>query len=194
VDGDESSLRADARDRELLQIVRTAGVDAAGLRLRRATLGELLAAHEPLVRAIVRHVLGSRFSDADREDAVQTIYRQLIEHVVAHDETVPFRAVVRRRARWTCLDIVRAREPAAVLLADELAARPSGGSDDDLTLMVIAEFRESLDERDRVLFDRRVVEGVPSKDVALELGMTPGAVDTQRHRLVARLRERLSDG
>lgn len=194
----ERRARDDERDRELVRVVRGAGVDAAGLRVRRDALARLLAPYEPMVRVTVRAVLGRRFTDQDRDDVCQVVWRDLVEYVIERTgEPESFRAIVRGRARWAALDVARGRGGRAREMPSDRAEERGGreiDADGMVDAIVIRDFVETLNERDRTLFRRRNEEGVPSKQVAAELGMTVQAVDTQNHRLCRRLQELLRDG
>ncbi len=148
----------------------------------RTLLGELAAA----VRAIVRAALsrGGR-GDRDVEDIVQETL--LAVHLKRHmwDAGQPFAPWAKAIARHKMIDALR-RERIHAPIDDLIETLPAPESADE-TRGDVARLMARLGERARRIVHAVSIEGRATKDVAIELDMTDGAVRIALHRALKEL-------
>jgi RNA polymerase sigma-70 factor (ECF subfamily) len=150
--------------------------------------------------------------DQDIADILQDVFQAVATHIATFRKEHPgdtFRGWLRTIAHSKVQDHFRrmGREPAGVGGTDaqiRLASLPAAGVvDDDDSREETAErllIRRGLDlirgefaERTWKAFWATAVEGRDTRDVALELGMSPGAVRVAKSRVLQRLRSELGE-
>jgi RNA polymerase sigma-70 factor (ECF subfamily) len=150
--------------------------------------------------------------EQDTADIFQEVFQAVARHLGSFRKTRPgdtFRGWLRAITRNKIHDHFRrlGREPGGVGGTDaqtrlaQLPARPpaeedSSGADEaerSLFYRGLDLIRGEFEERTWQAFWRTAVEGRSPKDVAAELGMSPGAVRVAKCRVLQRLREELGD-
>jgi len=182
--------------------------------VRRAKAGEL-AAFEELTgqheRAVYSLALRILRQPQDAEDVTQQTFLSAIENLAAFREDASFATWLLRIATHAALKIIRKRRGLDTVSLDQ-ATEPQG--DDGLIPHpeFIADWRESpaqlvqrqetrrlieqaldqLDEKHRLVFLLRDVEGLSVKETAAELGLSEANVKVRLLRARLELRERLT--
>jgi RNA polymerase sigma-70 factor (ECF subfamily) len=172
-----------------------------------AAWDRMVALYAPLVLVWCRR-------DGLQEEDAADVFQEVFQSVAAHIEDFrkernadTFRGWLRTITRNKIRDHFRrrGREPVAAGGSEAQArlaevpwpSNPEESSDDHaerrLFQRAIALIREDFEEQTWQAFWRTVVEGRAPKDVAAELGMTPGAVRVSKSRVLRRLREELGD-
>jgi RNA polymerase sigma-70 factor (ECF subfamily) len=166
-----------------------------------------------LYAPLVFHWCRSRgLQDQDVADVVQEVFRAVVAHVGSFRKeraADTFRGWLRRIAQNKLHDHFRRRGREAMGVGgssaqDRLAQLPGPEpAEDDLVpdeegerilfARALDLIREEFAEQTWAAFWRTAVEGRSAKDVAADLGMTPGAVRVAKCRVLHRLREELGD-
>jgi RNA polymerase sigma-70 factor (ECF subfamily) len=196
VNTDPSSLPTDA---ELVQRAKAADL---------AAMEELVSRHERAVYSLVRRIVSH---DQDAQDVTQQTFLDAIEHLGTFREEARFRTWLLRIATYAALKIIRKRRGLEMVSLDA-ATEPQG---DDGTIPhpeFIADWRQSpeelasrsetrrlienalegLDEKHRLVFLLRDVEGFSVRETAEALGITEVNVKVRLLRARLQLRERLT--
>lgn len=165
---------------------------------------ELIANYDGLIGAIVSREVFKHEAECGRQlpnrpdhiaeakqEARVRIWR---EAKINRSYTVPFRVVVTNCVRWAVRDyltvIVSTPDPTdkATELLDE--QRPEEDFDADEARTTFLSWLGELGEPDQTIARQRFLRGTPSKEVAEEVGLSPGAVDTRTSRLAGDFRWR----
>ena len=165
-----------------------------------------------LYAPLVFHWCRSRgLQDQDVADVVQEVFRAVVAHVGAFRKeraADTFRGWLRRITQNKLRDHFRRRSREATgaggsSAQQRLAQLPEREPADDLAPDDEGErilfgraldlIREEFAEQTWAAFWRTAVEGRSARDVASDLGMTPGAVRVAKCRVLHRLREELGD-
>jgi len=150
--------------------------------------------------------------DQDAADIFQEVFQAVATHIAGfrkEKQGDTFRGWLRTITRNKIHDHFRRRgkEPEGVggtdalrrlnqLPAPQPSSEPSGEEDESersLFYRALDFIRADFEERTWQAFWRTAVDGQAPKDVAAELGMTPGAVRVAKSRVLQRLREELGD-
>jgi RNA polymerase sigma-70 factor, ECF subfamily len=169
----------------------------------------LVTLYAPLV---VHWCRKSDLSEQDAADVVQEVFQAVAAHIKSFRKERPgdtFRGWMRTIARNKVRDHYRklGREPGGVggteahMWFSQLpeAREPEGDSstpdetEQSLFARALDLIRNEFEDRTWQAFWRTTVETQPPKDVASELGMSPGAVRVAKSRVLRRLREELGD-
>jgi RNA polymerase sigma-70 factor (ECF subfamily) len=169
----------------------------------------LVHLYAPLVLQWCR---GRGLQDQDVADIFQEVFQAVLAYVRGfrkEREGDTFRGWLRRITQNKLHDHFRrlgreargvggssARERLAQLPApqpDEDDLAPTENGEGSLFLRALDLIREEFEERTWSAFWRTAVEGRAAKDVAADLGMSPGAVRVAKSRVLHRLREELGD-
>ncbi len=150
-----------------------------------AAFEALVRRHRRRVRDICLRRLGH---DADAEDAVQDVFRKLLESAGAIEGNLA--GWLARCARNTCVDLIRRR--VASRQREASAARDESWNDRALSRLETVEFVQHLlaqlpeDERDLLL--KHLVERVPQRELAAQRGVSQQAVARKLARMKRRMR------
>jgi RNA polymerase sigma-70 factor, ECF subfamily len=182
--------------------------------VHRAKAGEL-AAFEALVNRYERQVytLGLRLlrHEQDAEDVTQQTFLSALEHLPQFREEASFATWLRRIATHAALKIIRKRKGLNTVSLEE-ATTPREGDDAIPHPEFIADWRQSpeqlvnqreirrlldealerLDEKHRLVFLLRDVEGLSIDETAAALGLTAANVKVRLLRARLQLRELLT--
>ncbi|HZW34483.1 MAG TPA: sigma-70 family RNA polymerase sigma factor [Isosphaeraceae bacterium] len=171
-----------------------------------AAWGEFVALYEPLIYRLARR---KGLQDADARDLCQEVFRT-VARAVGRWDTDPargsFRGWLSRIARNLLVNFLTRRPyqrlgSGSTSIQDLLEAQPA--ADPSATALFEAEYRRRLFQwaAEEVrgeftpptwqAFWRTAVEGRPPAAVAVELGLSAGAVYIARSRVLARLRRRI---
>ena len=177
-------------DRELLLLLRKE--PERGLR-------QLMEQYAGLVYSIVSGRTGSTAAPQDVEECVSDVFFEIFRKRESIDlEKGTLRAFLSVVARQRAVNLFRRKEKelrrgAIDPLPEDAAA--VGDSEDAVIgaeerMQVLAAVK-SLGEPDSAIIIRRYYFGQKSKEIAADLGMTPGAVDTRLFRAMGKLRQLL---
>lgn len=175
-------------DRELLRILETD--PESGIR-------QMMQRYAALAYSIVAGRAGSAASSEDIEECVSDVFFEVYRQRGRFDpEKGTLRAFVSVVARRRAINLFRRTVREAGRRAD--GEPPEGKTDSFEELLIGAEERKSLIETVRSLGEpdsqiifRKYYFGQKSKEIASDLGMTPGAVDTRLSRALGKLRSML---
>ena len=175
-------------DRELLQLLRE--VPERGVR-------QLMEQYAGLVYSIVSGRAGSVASPQDVEECVSDVFFEVYQKRESIDpEKGTLRAFLSVVARQRAVNLFRRKEKELRHTADGEGSEAEAGSGDSEEAAMAAEDRrqllaavKSLGEPDSSIVIRRYYFGQRSKEIAADLGLTPGAVDTRLSRAMGKLRE-----
>ena len=193
----------------------TTGIDADSISLvKRAKAGELAAFeelvrhHERLVYSLARRILQN---EHDAEDVTQQTFLSAVEHLGGFREESSFSTWLLRIATHAALKVIRKRRGLDTTSLDaatepqegyESIAHPEyiadwSSSPDRLarrseTLRLIEEALGQLDEKHRLVFLLRDVEGLSVKETAETLALSEVNVKVRLLRARLQLRERLT--
>ncbi len=175
-------------DRELLRILETD--PESGIR-------QMMQRYAALAYSIVVGRAGSAASAEDIEECVSDVFFEVYRQRGRFDpEKGTLRAFVSVVARRRAINLFRRTVREAGRRAD--GEPPEGETDSFEELLIGAEERHSLIETVRSLGEpdsqiifRKYYFGQKSKEIASDLGMTPGAVDTRLSRALGKLRSML---
>lgn len=182
--------------------------------VRRAKAGELAAfetlatRYEQRVYALAHRILRNPH---DAEDVTQQAFLSALEHLDGFREEASFSTWLLRIATFAALKVIRKRNGLEVVSLDE-ATEPSPDRDSIPHPEYIADWRESperlvsrnetrrlidealeeLDEKHRVVFVLRDVEGLSVRETAEALGLSEVNVKVRLLRARLQLRERLT--
>ncbi len=182
--------------------------------VRRAKAGELAAfevlvgRHEQRVYSLAYRILRNPH---DAEDVTQQAFLSAVEHLQGFREEASFSTWLLRIATFAALKVIRKRNGLEVVSLDE-ATEPSPERDSIPHPEYIADWRESperlvnrnetrrlidealdqLDEKHRVVFVLRDVEGLSVRETAEALGLSEVNVKVRLLRARLQLRERLT--
>ncbi len=150
--------------------------------------------------------------EQDAADIFQEVFQSVATHITTfrkENDADTFRGWLRRITENKVHDYFRryGREPAGVggteanARMHELTARLPNDSDSDaenrterqLFHRALKLISGEFEDRTWQAFWRTAVDGLPSSEVAVELGMSPGAVRVAKCRVLQRLREELGD-
>lgn len=175
-------------DRELLKILETD--PERGIR-------QMMQQYAALAYSIIAGRSGSAASAEDVEECVSDVFYEVYRQRGRFDpEKGTVRAFVSVVARRRAINLFRRTVREAGRRAD--IPLPEGEEDNFEETLIGAEERRSLIETVRSLGEpdsqiifRRYYFGQKSKEIAADLGMTPGAVDTRLSRALVKLRTML---
>jgi len=168
----------------------------------------LVARYERRVYTLARRITGH---DQDAEDVTQQTFFSALENLVGFREESAFSTWLLRIATHAALKILRKRRGLPTISL-EGSAEPKEGSDSIPHPQFIADWRASperlveqhetvhlieralqeLDEKHRVVFLLRDVEGMSVRETAEELGLTEANVEVRLLRARLQLREELT--
>lgn len=182
--------------------------------VRRAKTGELAAfeelarRHEGAVYALARRILRH---EQDAEDVTQQTFLSVLEHLDGFREEASFRTWLLRIATHAALKVLRKRRGLPTVSLDEiLAPDPDGQSlphpeyiadwretPEQLawrqeTRQLIEEALDELDDKHRLVFLLRDVQGLSVRETAEVLGLSEVNVKVRLLRARLKLRERLT--
>lgn len=182
--------------------------------VKRAQAGEL-AAFETLVtrheQAVFRLALRLLRQEHDAEDVTQTTFLSALEHLHGFRGEASFATWLHRIATHAALKVIRKRKGLETVSL-EAATEPTEGYDSVPHPEYIADWRESpeallhrretgrlieealagLDEKHRVVFILRDVEGLSIQETAQALGLSEANVKVRLLRARLQLREQLT--
>ena len=168
----------------------------------------LVRLYAPLV---VQWCRGRGLSDQDTADVFQDVFQAVVAHVGSFRRERPgdtFRGWLRRITQNKVRDHFRrlgheVRGAGGSSARDRLAELPGPPPGEDeaatdeaecgLFARALGPIRGEFADRTWAAFWQTAVEGREPKDVAADLGMTPGAVRVAKFRVLHRLREELGD-
>lgn len=182
--------------------------------VRRAKTGELMAfeeltrRHEAAVYALARRIL---LHEQDAEDVTQQAFLSVLEHLDGFREEASFRTWLLRIATHAALKVLRKRRGLPTVSLDELTAPdPDGASlphpeyiadwrdtPEQLawrqeTRRLIEQALDELDDKHRLVFLLRDVQGLSVRETAEVLGLSEVNVKVRLLRARLKLRERLT--
>jgi RNA polymerase sigma-70 factor (ECF subfamily) len=175
-----------------------------------AAWDEFVSLYGPLVRTLARR---GGLQDADAHDLEQEVYRSVAAAIDRYDpnpERGSFRGWLFRIARNHMLNafVARKRHPQGsgdTRMGELLEAHADPAPNPDETALFDAAYRKRLfewaaqkarehfKEATWLAFWRTAVEGREIAAVAAELGLTTGAIYVHRNRVMARIKELISD-
>lgn len=176
-------------DRELLQLLRED--PEQGIR-------RLMEQYAGLVYSIVNGRAGGVAAPQDVEECASDVFFEVYQKRESIDpEKGTLRAFLSVVARQRAVNLFRRKEKELRHTADcrGSEAEAGGGADSEEAAMAAEERRQllaavkSLGEPDSSIIIRRYYFGQRSKEIAADLGMTAGAVDTRLSRAMGKLRE-----
>lgn len=182
--------------------------------VRRAKAGDLdamdtlVSRHERAVYSLARRIVGH---DEDAQDVTQQTFLDAIEHLDTFREEARFSTWLLRIATYAALKVVRKRR-GLEMVSLEAATEPQGDegtiphpefiadwrqSPEELTSRsearrLIEEALDQLDEKHRLVFLLRDVEGFSVRETAEALGISEVNVKVRLLRARLQLRERLT--
>ena len=182
--------------------------------LRRAQGGDLeafetlVAHHERLIYTLARRITGH---DHDAEDVTQQTFLSALENLHRFRGEASFATWLRRIATHAALKVIRKRKGLPTVSLEE-NLEPQEGYDTVPHPEYIADWRESperlvrknetarlieealsqLDEKHRLVFLLRDVEGLSVKETAAQLGLSEANVKVRLLRARLQLREQLT--
>lgn len=188
-----------AADAELVERARAGDLDA---------MEELVNRHEGAVYSLARRIVGH---DEDAQDVTQQTFLDAIEHLDSFRAESKFSTWLLRIATYAALKILRKRR-GLEMVSLEAATEPQGDegtiphpefiadwrhSPEELaarseTRRLIEEALEQLDDKHRLVFLLRDVEGFSVRETAEALGISEVNVKVRLLRARLRLRERLT--
>jgi len=169
---------------------------------------QLVSRHERRVYALVRRMLRQ---EQDAEDITQQTFLDALEGLSGFREEASFGTWVLRIATYAALKVIRKRKGLEVVSLDQ--ATDAGGDADGLPHPeYIADWRESparlvqhqetrrlieaalaeLDDKHRIVFLLRDMQGLSVRETAVALGLSEVNVKVRLLRARLRLRERLT--
>jgi RNA polymerase sigma-70 factor (ECF subfamily) len=155
--------------------------------------------YNPLIRAWARR---QGFQDADAADLVQEIFVKLMHELPRYTRTDggTFRGWLSRVATNAGHDFRRRKATRPLPAADGLsgADAPAAGFEEaeyrrELVASGLALIRGEFEERSWQAFERTAVRNEPPARVAADLGISKGAVYVAKSRVMARLRQVVTD-
>lgn len=171
-----------------------------------AAWAEFLEIYQPVVFRMARR---RGLQDADAQDVMQQVFLSIsrsIEGWVPGDLKPPFRAWLTTIARNAITKALSRRPRDAATdstpMVDLLEAQPDL---EETTAEILAEARKELvhwaaeqirtefSEATWKMFWQTAIEGVPIADVAKSTGRSAGAIYVARHRVMARLKEKVRE-
>lgn len=165
-----------------------------------AAFDELVTRHERRVYAIARRITGH---DHDAEDVTQQTFLSAIEHLPEFRGESSFSTWLLRIATYGALKIIRKRKglpteslddpdlPHPEYIAD-WRENPVTLAQRHETTRLLDEALAELDEKHRLVFLLRDVEGLSVKETAAALGLSEANVKVRLLRARLQLRERLT--
>ena len=194
-------VELEARDWPLLIRIRD---ESLSDRARRDAGAELIGNYDGLIGAIVSREIfnrertkGERLPNREEhvaESMQEARVRIWREAKINRSYTVPFRVVVTHCVRWAVRDyltvLFSTPDPTDRMteLLDVQVAEEDFDFNEARTIFVT--WLDEQEERDRTIVTRCWLQGAPSKEVAREVGLSPGAVDTRKSRLAGDFRLR----
>lgn len=168
----------------------------------------LVARYEVLIYTIARRITGH---DQDAEDVTQQTFLSAVEHLDGFREEASFATWLRRIATHAALKILRKRRGLPTVSLEQ-HTEPREGYDTIPHPEYIADWKESperlverretaelietalerLDEKHRLVFLLRDVEGLSVRETAAELGLSEANVKVRLLRARLQLREELT--
>lgn len=187
-------------------------VDDDGELVRRAKAGEypafeaLVSKYERPIYTLARRMVGN---NEDAEDVVQETFSSVVEHLADFREEATFYTWVSRIASNHALKVIRKRRGLTTVPLDEESVsdgqdfpRPefiapwsedpeAAGKDPKIRKLVENALGE-LDEKYRLAFVLRDIQGLSTEDAARALGISEGNLKVRLLRARLQLRERLT--
>ncbi|MCA9129300.1 MAG: sigma-70 family RNA polymerase sigma factor [Planctomycetales bacterium] len=149
--------------------------------------------------------------EADAPDVVQEVFGSVLTSILRFRKEKPedsFRAWVRTITKNKIVDYFRAERKRTqavggseirdtleqqAFVAPNVEVGQDGADDDGLTERVLALIQSDFDERTWRAFWKSAVDESSVASIAIDLGMTQGAVRQAKYRVLRRLREELSE-
>ena len=168
-----------------------------------AAFEELVNRHERRVYTIARRITGN---DHDAEDVTQQTFLDALAHLAGFRGEASFGTWVARIATYAALKILRKRKglptvsldagddtelPHPVFIADWRATPDQLAGQNETRQLIDAALAE-LDEKHRLVFLLRDVEGLSIRETAEAVGITEANVKVRLLRARLQLRERLT--
>ena len=138
-------------------------------------------------------------SSDDAAELVQTVFIKLWENHGKLDGDLSFRSYLFTIAYNDICRVFRSRKYAQVFINEELYKNYISSSDTEegidygSVLERINILLDKLPEKQQLIFRKRRLIGMPAKDVAAELGISPGTVDNNVYETVAFLRKHINN-
>jgi RNA polymerase sigma-70 factor, ECF subfamily len=167
-----------------------------------AAFEELVSTYETRVYSLARRITGN---DHDAEDVTQQTFINTLEHLDGFREEASFSTWLMRIATHAALKIIRKRQGLpTVSLDDDREDLPhpqfiADWRDNPVRLAEQSETRQlietalaELDEKHRIVFLLRDVEGLSVKETAIALDLSEANVKVRLLRARLQLRERLT--
>jgi RNA polymerase sigma-70 factor (ECF subfamily) len=190
----------------------TGKVDVDGDLVRRAKAGEfpafeaLISKYERPIYTLARRIVGNV---EDTEDVVQETFASVVEHLADFREEASFYTWLSRIASNHALKLIRKRRGLATVPLDEEAVSdghslprpefiapwamdPAEAGKDPSVRALIEQALGELDEKYRLAFVLRDIQGLSTEAAAQELGITEGNLKVRLLRARLQLRERLT--
>jgi DNA-directed RNA polymerase specialized sigma24 family protein len=189
--------RLDQRDCELLDQIRRSDslYDPGTQRI----IARLLAPYEAMIDGIVAARLW-RLGDDGVEEGVQRVYEDMLEELeTGKTWDVPFRAILAARIEYTCRDVWRerlrdrARETPTGDSADFASAEAADPADAAIAAVTLAQLRAALSDEEWAIIQGTWVEARRSSEVAAQLGISEGALNTRKSRIKAKIARLIAD-
>jgi RNA polymerase sigma-70 factor (ECF subfamily) len=174
--------------------------------VRRAKAGDysafeaLVSKYERPIYTLARRIVGNV---EDAEDVVQESFASVVEHLAEFREESTFYTWLSRIATNHALKLLRKRRGLATVPLDEgsvsrpefiapWATDPKEAAQDPSIRALVEEALAELDEKHRLAFVLRDIEGLSTEAAARELGITEGNLKVRLLRARLQLRERLT--
>jgi RNA polymerase sigma-70 factor (ECF subfamily) len=168
---------------------------------------QLVNRHERRLYALAMNIVRQR---EDAEDVVQTAFLNALEHLNDFREEASFATWITRIATYAALKVLRKRKGLDIVSLDEATDENEEGEiphpeyiadwrDDPAKIVeqrelkrILDEAIDALDEKYRLVFVLRDVEGMSVEETANALGISPANVKVRLLRARLALREKLT--
>jgi len=167
-----------------------------------AAFEELVSTYETRVYSLARRITGN---DHDAEDVTQQTFINTLEHLDGFREEASFSTWLMRIATHAALKIIRKRQGLPTVSLDDdredlphpqfiadWRDNPVRLADQSETRQLIETALAELDEKHRIVFLLRDVEGLSVKETAIALDLSEANVKVRLLRARLQLRERLT--
>ena len=159
--------------------------DAAQRETARRCVSVVVIRHRDLIRVVVAGKV-----PRDAVDEVESdVFLRFARKVYSGDGIINPAGLLVQMAKFARADYLERQSDGVVTAQpwDDAAEDPD--LDAAATAEAVRELLSPLDDRQRDIVYRRIVEGHPSAEVAVSLGTTPGNIDVIVHRALARMRK-----
>ncbi|MCA9214332.1 MAG: sigma-70 family RNA polymerase sigma factor [Planctomycetales bacterium] len=167
---------------------------------------EFLEIYQPVVYRMARR---RSLQDADAQDVMQQVFSSIarsIDRWTADENQPPFRAWLTTIARNTITTALtrkpRDRATGSTSVADALLHEPAANELEaelemearrEIVLRAAELVRPEFTKQSWDIFWKTAMEEIPAKEVAQQTGRSVGAIYVARHRVLARLKERITE-